>query len=357
MKIVIKNDGNRYRIAAISPAVTFIELIVALFIICLLLAVAIPAVIYARSSMARVNCAANLRQIGILLTSYSADCGVLPLGRVSRFQDINDLLGEQGKPSMLLLSKSNASPESAWSVALLSRLEQSFASQYNVDVGVLGYFDLADPMFIKGLSENVKLFQEISPTFMCPSDNLSRYPLPRIIGGGSWKLARGNYAACWGNTNWNQSSDLNGDSLPERTARFYPSAFGTLPVSFDDFRDGLSKTMVISEVVGGTEIDLRGVIWFPAPGASIFMTRLAPNGVIDLLGFSGDGDGLPFRMCRSSATQPCFGARIPGLSYAGARSRHDGGVNVLFGDGSVSFVSNAIDSSIWRSYGSVSGDE
>jgi prepilin-type processing-associated H-X9-DG protein len=47
----------------------------------------------------------------------------------------------------------------------------------------------------------------------------------------------------------------------------------------------------------------------------------------------------------------------PTFSAINARSYHPGGVNVLFGDGSVRFIKNSIDGMIWRALGTVAGSE
>ena len=44
-------------------------------------------------------------------------------------------------------------------------------------------------------------------------------------------------------------------------------------------------------------------------------------------------------------------------AYAAARSRHTGGVNVAMADGSVTFVSDGIDLSVWRSVATRAGGE
>ena len=41
----------------------------------------------------------------------------------------------------------------------------------------------------------------------------------------------------------------------------------------------------------------------------------------------------------------------------GSRSRHPGGVNTLFGDGSVHFMKNSIDAKTWIALGTISGGE
>lgn len=45
------------------------------------------------------------------------------------------------------------------------------------------------------------------------------------------------------------------------------------------------------------------------------------------------------------------------LGWKGARSRHSGGANVLFGDGSVHFAKDSIDSSTWAAVGTRAGGE
>jgi prepilin-type processing-associated H-X9-DG protein len=48
-----------------------------------------------------------------------------------------------------------------------------------------------------------------------------------------------------------------------------------------------------------------------------------------------------------------------GPTYAAvtARSYHPGGVNVLFGDGSVRFVGNSVDNALWQAHSTMSGSE
>ena len=51
--------------------------------------------------------------------------------------------------------------------------------------------------------------------------------------------------------------------------------------------------------------------------------------------------------------------RLGGPTFAAvtARSYHPGGVNALFGDGSVHFVKSSINGFIWRALGSIAGGE
>ena len=47
----------------------------------------------------------------------------------------------------------------------------------------------------------------------------------------------------------------------------------------------------------------------------------------------------------------------PARYYVSARSKHPGGVNTVFGDGSVQFASNSISIDVWRALSSMAGDE
>ena len=54
---------------------------------------------------------------------------------------------------------------------------------------------------------------------------------------------------------------------------------------------------------------------------------------------------------------PCLNVGTFAFSFAGARSQHPGGVNVLIGDGSVRFIKNTINGATWIALGSISGGE
>jgi prepilin-type processing-associated H-X9-DG protein len=63
-----------------------------------------------------------------------------------------------------------------------------------------------------------------------------------------------------------------------------------------------------------------------------------------------------FCYSRPKENLPCSGADLTEAT-ATARSRHPGGVNVLFADGTVHFVSQDIDLKVWQALGTISGGE
>jgi prepilin-type processing-associated H-X9-DG protein len=97
--------------------------------------------------------------------------------------------------------------------------------------------------------------------------------------------------------------------------------------------------------------------------SSVSASALAFNNADNLPGLNGSNDGSsppnPGSECDS---QPARGLRCndQGLqwgAFSGTRSRHPGGVNTLFGDGSVHFIKNAMSPMTWVQLGSINGGE
>jgi prepilin-type processing-associated H-X9-DG protein len=180
-------------------------------------------------------------------------------------------------------------------------------------------------------------------------------------------LSKGNYAANWGNTQYDQGQ--------LQSVYGYTPAAPTLAmpfpinssVSLASVTDGTSNTVFLSEILQGPQNDVRGALWESLPGAGVFMTRFTPNGFIDIYRYSNPAlktspgvatsDTLPNGYCVSQGDLPCLNVNPYAFSNAAARSRHSGGVNVLFGDGSVRFVKNTISPNTWVALGSISGGE
>ena len=87
----------------------------------------------------------------------------------------------------------------------------------------------------------------------------------------------------------------------------------------------------------GASNDQRGIWWGDQPGYGHIYTQLSPN--------STSPDLLYVGWCANHPEQnlPCIDGDGGANNTAGARSRHAGGVNALFGDGSIHFVSQNVD--------------
>jgi prepilin-type processing-associated H-X9-DG protein len=98
-------------------------------------------------------------------------------------------------------------------------------------------------------------------------------------------------------------------------------------------------------------LDLRGVHWIDLPGFSQLYTRSGPNSSSpDLL--------FPEIFCYNQpwGNLPCAGSSLYDTTAA-SRSRHPGGVNVLFADGSVHFIPQAISLATWQELGTIAGGD
>jgi prepilin-type processing-associated H-X9-DG protein len=131
--------------------------------------------------------------------------------------------------------------------------------------------------------------------------------------------------------------------------------------------DGLSNTVFLSEVLKGNNYDIRGDVWTSNASAGSFNTRFTPNGYIDFYQLAvptlkpapaiATADIMPNGFCIPEAGLPCLNVSTFAYSFAGARSKHPGGVNTLFGDGSVHFIKNTINPVTWIALGSISSGE
>ena len=141
---------------------------------------------------------------------------------------------------------------------------------------------------------------------------------------------------------------------------FQKGAFGFYTIGVAGVTDGTSNTVFTAEVLQGAQWDIRGMMWSTIPGGAAYESRLAPNNPADYYRSGRVGDLLnqPF-FCTNEPVQglPCDGNGSDKLAYAGARSRHSGGINALLGDGSVRFIKNSISMPTWLALNTVSGGE
>ena len=133
-----------------------------------------------------------------------------------------------------------------------------------------------------------------------------------------------------------------------------------------EFRDGLSHTAMGSEILArrdergnsgnGNKYDPRG-IWFQGlSGGAIYEHRKRPN--------TSDPDIFSYNSSCATDPVPCpvdmpraCGAADESEVYFSARSRHPGGVNVLFGDGHAALVSDSVNFVVWQAIATVDKGE
>jgi prepilin-type processing-associated H-X9-DG protein len=93
---------------------------------------------------------------------------------------------------------------------------------------------------------------------------------------------------------------------------------------------------------------------------------LAGSNFDNVAGFGGSANYQPGQnpagpgsLCDSQPVQQlgCWTQGSEGKEYVGSRSRHPGGVNTLFGDGSVHFMKSSINPVTWVGLGTINGGE
>jgi prepilin-type N-terminal cleavage/methylation domain-containing protein/prepilin-type processing-associated H-X9-DG protein len=286
---------------------TLIELLVVMAIIAVLIGLLLPAVQKVREAAARTQCQNNLKQIGLALHNYHDRMNRFPPGYYDLAPWPND---DQG-------------PGWGWASFLLADLEQgNLQNQINYTV------NLGDnsPSVVAARATFLKVFQ-------CPSDP-SPAPTFTITDGGanSWVLAHGSYIACNGN------DGVDDNTTPPHTGAFVRATAG---FRIADIPDGLSNTFFVGERCTTMSVST----WAGVPTGSQVPSVRSPGD------FSG-GSALVLGHC---------GPHLPNdniVTDADAMSSgHTGGVQFLFGDGSVHMIGNGISQPVYDALATRAGGE
>jgi prepilin-type N-terminal cleavage/methylation domain-containing protein/prepilin-type processing-associated H-X9-DG protein len=272
---------------------TLIELLVVIAIIAILIALLVPAVQKVREAAARVQCQNNLKEIGLALHGYHDARKALPPGYLA-YSPYTD-------------GATDTAPGWGWAALILPYIEQD---------PLYRQLNLSQPI------PNSPAIQTVIPLYLCPSDTYPSTAFPVTDGFGSTLAlaAPSSYAACVG-------GDESDTTDPIGLGIFYRNSKTRLT----DITDGTSNTILIGErawsnangiwagaISGGVIKRGQGNLcqpvipgaWFPA--ATLVQAHAHMNNALI------DSDG--------SAGMDDFS------------SKHTGGSNFVFADGSVHFL-------------------
>jgi prepilin-type N-terminal cleavage/methylation domain-containing protein len=283
--------------------ITLIELLVVIAIIGVLISLLLPAVQQVRESANLLTCRNNLKQIGLALHGYHDSQGSFPPG----YYDPTPWPAPDNGPGW------------GWAAFLLPYLEQGdLYRQLNFNLDVGDPANAARTAFL--------------PIFFCPSDLLLTTFSVNDGGTNIWTLAQSNYVACNGN------DGVDDFTTPPHTGAFVRATRG---FRIAEITDGLSNTLF----VGDRTMRLSYATWIGGPTGAQNPFLLAPGNC---------GAEVTLLMCHAGPTGP----NTPVVFDADSTSSpHRLGVPFLFGDGSVHYLSNGIDITVWMALATRAGEE
>jgi prepilin-type N-terminal cleavage/methylation domain-containing protein/prepilin-type processing-associated H-X9-DG protein len=311
---------------------TLIELLVVIAIIAILIGLLLPAVQKVRAAAARMSCQNNLKQLGLAMHNYHDSIGKFPVG-------VYDDDGNNW----------------AWECYLLPYVEQTniyaalkgaiptggFWLPPNMGGGPNGISTDANTSFEVPNNANNSpgaVTATVIKTFVCPGDNL-----PERSSQGHGKS---NYCG-------NMGHDVNngaawGCAVTKGSAQtgillYANDNNNTWVVRMNDISDGTSNTVGIGEVTQSQDVSPTNI----------------GNGRYPIwAGGNGSGcNGLQESSLRLMDTNYFLNRRTGSQSNASFGSQHTGGANFGLMDGSVRFVSDAVDINVYRAAATRSGGE
>lgn len=298
---------------------TLVELLVVIAIIGILVALLLPAIQAAREAGRRMSCQNTMKQWGVAMHNMHATTNALPEG-----------------------NRSN--PRRVWVVYTWPYVEDQ---AHSIAFDEKAHFYEPPNTYVNTTNG---IYAKPIAIYYCASDR----PGALWKGDPYWR-SRGNYVINWGHmaTPYNPSDAAQSPKLGLAPFGYQDHASRHKPrqTSFKDFTDGTSYTMLLSEVImaaNDDEFDIRGDMLNDDTPCTMYMTINTPNSGTDV---------SPFVPPRPNPENPPYTSAGSAFSHKAARSKHPGGVNVVFGDGSLRFVQDAIDLATWRAMGTMNGSE
>lgn len=386
---------------------TLIELLVVIAIIAVLIGLLLPAVQSARESARRAQCVNNMKQIGLSIFNFENVYGHIPPGQPSCVDRMTSFVAPPDAPNSsnngISYGPGYRDPANlpgwvisgtqfprqlgaegqcygpAWPMQLHAFIEQrALADLQDTGLNATEEYFQANPAdnLDGGRPQYGSQGAQIMQTWRCPSSNTDYNVF--FSGIALESLRRSNYVGCFGGDTMLTSLDGMATTNPNSAMlgvfsikaidKYPPGMRKGRGTGISQISDGTSNTVMMSEIVtwdqatpGGTSVrDIRGTWATAAAGGNSFTTKNPPN--------SKGRDIIPSCETTIPPTNPMhcgtertdriqYHQSINGAFHAAARSRHPGGVNAGFADGSVRFIKDSISAQIWVGLGTRAGAE
>ncbi|QEH33518.1 putative major pilin subunit [Aquisphaera giovannonii] len=310
---------------------TLIELLVVIAIIAVLIALLLPAVQSARAAAFRAQCVNNLKQIGLGLANYESAHGTYPPGSIRNGSGLTQDCNSPRRHTFFAL--------------ILPQMEQN--TIYNALNFNLNSLDQGMPYGLSGgdaTAANTTAYNSVVASYVCPSDIKSR-AYPSNLPGRS----QASYAGVHGNKDvyhWWNGCPTTGPAVCEGDGVLNADYCYKLTA----VTDGLSNTLFVGETskfVGDADgdwfyqwtQDAWYGSWIDSTVSRMFSfasTIARPNSPVMIP--EAQGDTTYYVDWDLNPNTP-----LERMGQWGFRSFHPGGVNFLFGDGSVRFIKDSIE--------------
>jgi len=341
---------------------TLIELLVVIAIIGVLIALLLPAVQAAREAARRAQCTNNLKQIGLAIFNYESAQGSFPPGMLTRSQrDLPTACNNNQAHTMFAFILPYMEQQNVYSAINFDLPAWGWSGGQSTTVGgVVGSW---------GLSQATAYTAKIA-AFLCPSDQYTKHNNPSvtdvIVNATGNPYSPSSYAGVAGKIETGYYGYY-GYNIPycEVNSNLAPDGiFGkNYAYRIADVRDGTSNTLMVGETSRfvnepasnfnewnrgpGAFIDDVGsgirmqVVAYTVPKINAAQTGLSPSYLVD-----------PFNWWNLAVYPQSFQEGTFGF-----RSLHPGGANFLVGDGTVKFVKQTLNPTVYQALGTKAGGE
>jgi len=344
-----------------TRAFTLVELLVVIAIIGMLIGLLLPAVQAAREAARRMQCTNNLKQMGVALHNHHDTLHAFPAGyatqevRAPASSDWGDL-----------------PPGRGWGTLILPFMEQTAL-----------YDRLTNNNLSVWHTANAEAVRTNIPTFLCPSDPRSR-ELSDIEGGTEGVLltysnegdgytnssfvgqqirfGRSGYTACTGTEeSWlfggasDENPDPDGRDGGDALVRQYADGafFRNSETTIGAIMRGTSNTIMIAESASSlgnkswVGVHPDATVWCKAPDPTI---AWEPPATLVLF-----HSGPALSEYADTGLVIIHGPNSPYKMACATSSYHVGGMNALYGDGSVRFISSTVDLRVFANSCTIAG--